>query len=189
MNKKININDPAAWRELDWDDTQASDLLKRTDHQVAVARANRLKAQDPEWRKKQKAAVQLRNQSKKYQEKIQSVYNDADWQKRRLKAIKDNAADESYQQRRQEGTERFNNDPIRKAKWKQNLEAKRDIISAKKKKRMQTPDGVFNGMVDVAAFYGITKSSVQSRMNTRPDRYYYIDEQGNRMEPRKNKKK
>lgn len=52
MKKKINIDDPKAWQELDWDDPVIPELLKRTDQTVNVARANRIKALDPKFRKK-----------------------------------------------------------------------------------------------------------------------------------------
>jgi hypothetical protein len=47
---KININDPAAWLELNWDDPAEPTLLKKTDQQVAVSRHNRLRSQTPEFK-------------------------------------------------------------------------------------------------------------------------------------------
>ena len=47
MNSRININDPTAWSDLNWDDPTVPDALKRTDQAVNVARANRIRAQDP----------------------------------------------------------------------------------------------------------------------------------------------
>jgi len=44
---KININDPAAWLGLNWDDPVEPTLLKKTDQQVAVSRHNRLRSQTP----------------------------------------------------------------------------------------------------------------------------------------------
>ena len=46
-SKKINLNDPTAWSEFDWSDPVVPEALKRTDQIVNVARANRLRAQDP----------------------------------------------------------------------------------------------------------------------------------------------
>lgn len=42
MVNKININDSDAWANINWDNKPVPDLLKRTDHQVAVARFNRI---------------------------------------------------------------------------------------------------------------------------------------------------
>ena len=50
MKKKININSPTAWQELDWDDPAEPTLLKKTDQQVAVSRHNRLRSQTPEFK-------------------------------------------------------------------------------------------------------------------------------------------
>lgn len=52
MIKKININDPQAWRDLDWEEPQDPELLKKTDQKVAVARANRLTKTTKEFREK-----------------------------------------------------------------------------------------------------------------------------------------
>ena len=54
MNKKININNPDDWSTLDWDDPTIPEALKKTDQAVNVARANRLRAQDPVRQKHQK---------------------------------------------------------------------------------------------------------------------------------------
>jgi hypothetical protein len=57
MSDNININDPAAWRNLDWDEPIVPDVLKKTDGDVARARANRLKAEDPKFRDKIRQTV------------------------------------------------------------------------------------------------------------------------------------
>ena len=54
MNNRINLNDPTAWSEFDWSDPVVPEAVKRTDAQVGVARANRLRAQDPGLEKKRK---------------------------------------------------------------------------------------------------------------------------------------
>jgi hypothetical protein len=55
--KKININDPKAWKELSFDDAPVAEVLKRTDRVVNSARANRIKAEDPKIKAKLKASV------------------------------------------------------------------------------------------------------------------------------------
>jgi len=45
--KKININDPKEWQELDWNEPAEPILLKKTDQQVAVSRHNRLRSETP----------------------------------------------------------------------------------------------------------------------------------------------
>jgi ssDNA-binding Zn-finger/Zn-ribbon topoisomerase 1 len=51
MNKKIDLQDPTAWQSFDWGEKEVHPDLKRTDAQVAHARANKLKADNPEFRK------------------------------------------------------------------------------------------------------------------------------------------
>ena len=50
MSKKININDPKEWNELNWDEPIVPEALKRTDSQVNRARINRLRNQSPAMR-------------------------------------------------------------------------------------------------------------------------------------------
>jgi hypothetical protein len=57
-SKKVNINDPAAWANLDWDKPTIPDALKKTDAQVNIARANRLKANDPKIKAKLSKSTQ-----------------------------------------------------------------------------------------------------------------------------------
>ena len=64
---KININDPKAWSELDWDEPVVPDALKKTDGAIAIGRANRLKASNPEWldkKKKQNSDPEVRAKRK-----------------------------------------------------------------------------------------------------------------------------
>ena len=69
MNR-ININDPLAWKDLNWDDPIALELLQKTDAQVNVARANRLRAQDPELEKKRKEKFYKKMSDPTHQKKL-----------------------------------------------------------------------------------------------------------------------
>jgi hypothetical protein len=51
-SKKINLNDKKIWSEFDWSDPVVPLALKKTDSQVNIARANRLKANDPKIKAK-----------------------------------------------------------------------------------------------------------------------------------------
>ena len=68
MNKRINLNDPTAWSEFDWSDPVVPEALKRTDGDVNVARANRLKAQNPLWKENLKKATS----TKKYKANLKA---------------------------------------------------------------------------------------------------------------------
>ena len=52
MNKRININDSNSWHDLNWDDPVVPDALKKTDQQVAVSRASRLRIRSDEEKQK-----------------------------------------------------------------------------------------------------------------------------------------
>jgi len=45
----INLNDPKLWKNIDWDEPAQPALLKKTDRDVNTGRANRLKAQNPQY--------------------------------------------------------------------------------------------------------------------------------------------
>jgi hypothetical protein len=70
MNKRINLNDPTAWSEFDWIDPVVPEVLKRTDAQVNVARANRLRAQDPGLEKKRKEKFYKKMSDPNHQKKL-----------------------------------------------------------------------------------------------------------------------
>ena len=52
MKKKINLDDQSLWQDIDWDEAEVPEALKKTDAQVNIARANRLKANNPEFKEK-----------------------------------------------------------------------------------------------------------------------------------------
>jgi hypothetical protein len=49
MTKKVDLSQSSAWQSLDWDEKPVHPNLKRTDAQVNVSRANKIKAENPEW--------------------------------------------------------------------------------------------------------------------------------------------
>lgn len=57
MNK-ININDPSAWHDLDWNEPVVPEILKKSDRVVETSRQNRLKAQDPAFIEKLRLGAQ-----------------------------------------------------------------------------------------------------------------------------------
>lgn len=62
MNR-ININDPTAWQELDWDDPVEPDILKRSDATVARSRSALRKRNDPTFSTTMSKAATKRNQN------------------------------------------------------------------------------------------------------------------------------
>jgi hypothetical protein len=57
MKKKIDLNDPDAWSNLDWDEPVVPSVLKKTDATINKGRANRLKAEDPNLRQRQHQGI------------------------------------------------------------------------------------------------------------------------------------
>lgn len=50
----------------------------------------------------------------------------------------------------------------------------RQAVGDKLKKRVMTPDGIFNSRAEAAAFYGISPPGIKRRIEYHPDKYYYI---------------
>jgi hypothetical protein len=73
MSDKININDPNAWRNLDWDEPIVPEVLKKTDGDIARARANRLKAEDPKFRDKIRQTVKDQWKSEDQSKRLKNV--------------------------------------------------------------------------------------------------------------------
>jgi hypothetical protein len=65
MNR-ININDPDAWYELDWDDLAEPELLKRSDATVARSRSAQRKKGDPHFSATMGKIAAERNQDSAY---------------------------------------------------------------------------------------------------------------------------
>lgn len=71
MPKKININDPEAWQDLNWDEEPALPALKKTDAQIAMGRPSRNRKETGEAKKNAKKAAKTRF-SKESEKKKQS---------------------------------------------------------------------------------------------------------------------
>ena len=52
--KKININDPKAWQELDWSEPVQPEALKKTDAAVNRVRGAFIKKDNPAFKQKMK---------------------------------------------------------------------------------------------------------------------------------------
>jgi hypothetical protein len=65
MNK-ININDPTAWQELDWDDPTEPEILKRSDATVARSRSALRKRNDPNFSATMSQVATERNEDATY---------------------------------------------------------------------------------------------------------------------------
>lgn len=78
MNK-ININDPKAWQELDWDEPVEPEILKRTDATVARSRSALRKRNDPNFSATMSKVAAERNEDITYvQNQLNGVRNNRD---------------------------------------------------------------------------------------------------------------
>jgi hypothetical protein len=67
MNKQINLNDPKLWKNIDWDEPQVPDLLKKSDATVNRSRSAFFKKDNPEFGATMSEVAQIRNQNPEYQ--------------------------------------------------------------------------------------------------------------------------
>lgn len=63
---KININDPSAWHDLDWNDPVVPDILKRSDATIARSRSALRKRGDAAFSQTMSKAATKRNQDPDY---------------------------------------------------------------------------------------------------------------------------
>jgi len=68
---KINLNDPQAWSNINWDEKSVHPLLKRSDATVNRSRSALAKRDNPIFSDTMKEVAQERNQDPEYLEKLQ----------------------------------------------------------------------------------------------------------------------
>jgi hypothetical protein len=192
MSHKININDPKAWSELDWDEPQASELLKKSDGKVNIARSNRLRSSDPKLRKKISDGLKGRTVSwgDKIGEKILGIKrSDETKEKIRQSALKkppvSKETSEKISQairgkkRSKETCEKLSQMRLGK-KW--NEETKKALSQKKrqKSKAFVTPEGLFECRAAAIEWYNKKFNSKNGkdyfsyRKTRYPDQYYLI---------------
>jgi hypothetical protein len=190
MNKKIDLNDKKAWSEFDWSEPVVPEALKKTDGQVARARANRLTKTTKEF--KEKLTKKNREQAK-----------DPKWLAATTKASQRKAKDPKWLEATQKGTE------SRKAKGAElkaagkekefrELFGVKDQHSKKTKKQMSTSASerwaksmkkvgalgkIYDSIYAASEALGIHKDTVVYRIKTKPKEYFYVVEK-----PQKKKK-
>jgi hypothetical protein len=140
-SKKVNLNDKKFWSKVDWSEPIVIPALKKTDAQVNIARANRLKADDPAIKAKLSASTQqvlknpekvrIRNEaarrggntkanSEEYQKLMTEINQkkalDPQFSKNVSKGIQKKLKDPEYQKSRRAGNDKKRNNPLYKAK-------------------------------------------------------------------------
>lgn len=91
------------------------------------------------------------------------LVNSSEWKNK----IKQRTADPDYKQKHSKAIDKRNN----RKDWKQI----RQGVGDKLKKKVMTPDGIFDSRSEAAKFYGITPPGIKRRIEYHPDKYYYID--------------
>jgi len=66
-------------------------------------------------------------------------------------------------------------------KYKETRKAVAKAMGKKNARPIMTPDGRFDSQADAARFYGITTGTMAGRMRDHSDKYYKIDEHGNKL--------
>ena len=69
-SKKINLNDPTAWSEFDWDEPKQPEALKKSDATVNRSRSAFFKKDDPSFSKTMSKVAVTRNQDSEYLESL-----------------------------------------------------------------------------------------------------------------------
>lgn len=170
---QMNSNNTTSDKILDISDDDFDRLIDEHFSDDGNARrgyANLLKAQDPQIRQRQKQGSQKRSKNLDYIKKLQSS---CDKEQKRLTSLELHKNLE-FKKNHSNGIQNMLNDPVRKAEWRKNVEAKRKNTVSAKWKPLQTPDGVFKSKKDAAEYYGITVSSLGGRIKHNPKLYFLI---------------
>jgi hypothetical protein len=160
---KININDPEEWSKMDWSDPVP--LKIRSNQAVGVSRANRLRAQDPEWQKK-------------HAEHLKKIHADPVWRKKVDDSNKQKAKDPAWLKTNAEKLKKMHADPEIQQK---RIQAQQEVSC----KPIQIPYGVFSSLK--AAIIHVSEYKLTSRttlisvrkfiihkLKSDPTNYYYI---------------
>jgi hypothetical protein len=161
---------------------------------------------DPEYRKKLSNAQKKLNESLEHKEKLsqaqKKLKQNPEYQKNYSEAMKKLQQNEEYKKNQKEASDKFRNDPVFKEKkrkemtansldpefQKKRIEGHKKALSnpswienvrkarLKSRKKIQTPDGIFESRKLAAEFYKIDPSQINSRIKKWPDQYFYIED-------------
>lgn len=178
---KININDPSAWQELDWDEPSNPDILKKSDQKVAVARANRLTKTTREFievtTKKNRETTKNPKWIEANAESKKKLATDPKWleanqkgsNKRKLKGQQLKAEGKIEEHRKLFGVK----DQHSKQTKKQMSTSAKNRWS-KEMKQVMADNVVYSNIYEAAKALGIHKDTVVYRIKNKPNQYYYI---------------
>ena len=189
-SKKINLNDPTAWSELDWDDPIQPEALKKTDHGVAVARANRLTKTTKEFKetvtKKNRELAQDPKWLAATAKKNKELAKDPKWLAATQKgtdARKAKGAELKAAGKEKEFRELFGVNDQHSKKTKKQMSASASERWAKSMKKVSALGKVYDNIYTAGEALGIHKDTVSYRIKTKPKEYFYVVEK-----PQKKKK-
>jgi hypothetical protein len=177
-----------------------SEIHKLSESHVSAIIRNKTQAQDPVWKERQKQGVQNAWSDPVKRKQRTEFWNNPEYKekisKERKERIKNNPKE--IEQRREIG-KKLHQDPAYRKNYEKALKEriekgpsqllieKARESGLKRRKTLRTPDGDFITIKACAEFYGLAVGSIQTRMSSRPNEYYYIDEFGNRLQPIKHK--
>jgi len=182
----VNVNDPKLWKNIDWDESEVPELLKKSDTLIEQqqrgkrlkdirgeswrqnsAKGNKERSQDPEWQKSNDAAMKKLAQDPEWLETIRKIRIDQanDPDSNFSKAVAERTASED---------------------WQNKNAIKNRLLSSK---QCVTPYGIFWSRADAAKYIfennflptRKTESSVMallvSKFKNNTKEYYYISKE------------
>lgn len=191
-----NLNDPKLWKNIDWDEPQIPDLLKKTDTLIEQqSRGSRLKdirgqswknnkteamqelAQNPNWLSNQAIGAKKRRESyydneEKKQAAIYKRESNEDYKQRRAEKNRIQVNDPAYVKSHSEGVARRDADP----------EYHKSLLKGAEEKLMRkgfivTPAGIHLRQPESATANNISVRTLQQRIKSNPKEYYYISQE------------
>lgn len=191
----VNINDPKLWKNVDWDEPELPELLKKSDTLIEQQqRGKRLKdirgeswrenkaqssrelAQDPEWQAAHKVGAEKRKQNPNF---IKSMITGAakresneEFKKKRAEKNRRQATDPDYLKSLNEGVARRNADP----------EYQKTLLKSAEEKLMRkgfilTPAGIHLRQPESAEANSISVGTLQKRIKNKVEGYRYISKE------------
>lgn len=159
--------------------TRDAKFRKKTDGQLEGINKRML---DPEWQKSQKNGVQKAwNSDQGAKRKIAIGKKISNWRKNNDVSWTEEQRAEASKRNKQ-----LHKDPEFRKAWEKgmknrNMQSEKVLETNKRlgnarRRKLQTPDGLFESMKIAAEFYGINLSTMSERIRKHPDKYQYIGE-------------
>lgn len=161
---KFNPNDPKLWKDFDPTEQAEEFVDGKSQGDINRGTANRIKAQDPDWKKSRQDGLDKIKVTDEWREILKERSNklkeNLTWKENAAKAnSKENWTEERLTNVRSAMKVRSS-----KKEWKQKF-----------CKKIQTPDGIFESQTAAAKHYNLDKAAIASRRKKFPNEWFYLD--------------